>query len=164
MPKKARVKGKGHEIFFEEKEGLEETVEKASPEPSKPRRKAEGLSHAEKTQRQAARTPAKQPTGKTAKQPVSAQVEISVSEPASPVKATFYLRPDQVEELESLFTTVRSRHGIRVGKSEIVRVALDMVFAEYKARLEESSILPKLKREEEEEQKRRQKGREEEKI
>ncbi len=146
MPKKVRVKGKGHEIFFEEPE----REEGAPPKPSRSKvpRKPE-VSHARPT--------VQQREVKTAEQPTSEKLEIASPEPASPIKATFYLRPDQVEELERLFTTVRSQHGIRVGKSEIVRVALDMVFAEYREKRDESSLLPKLKREEEEEQKRRRK-------
>lgn len=145
MRRKVRVKGKGHEIFFE---GPEEIEGEVSAVTSKLRRKPKEKSTI---------TPAEQQTVKTAEEPV--QVELTAGELPPPIKATFYLRPDQVEELENLFTTVRSKHGIRVGKSEIVRVALDMLFSEYKSKLEASSILPKLRQEEEEEKRRRQKKR-----
>lgn len=145
MRRKVRVKGKGHEIFFE---GPEEIEGKVSLETVKRGRgKKEKLTI----------TPAEQQTVKTSEEP--SRFEFAAGELPSPIKATFYLRPDQVEELENLFTTVRSKHGIRVGKSEIVRVALDMLFSEYKAKLGESSILPRLRQEEEEEKRRRQKRR-----
>lgn len=142
MRKKVRVKGKGHEIFFEGSEGVEGEVS--------------AVKGVVEQKESVTITPEEEQTIKTAKE--EAQVEATASELPSPVKATFYLRPDQIEELENLFITVRSKYGIRVGKSEIVRVALDMLFSEYKSKLEESSILPRLKMEEEEEKRRRQRG------
>lgn len=49
------------------------------------------------------------------------------------VKATYYIRPEQVVALEALQLQERQRTGQRRDKSELIQEALDMLFAKYGA-------------------------------
>jgi hypothetical protein len=48
------------------------------------------------------------------------------------VKATYYIRPEQVVALESIQLGERQKTGKRKDKSELVQEALDLLFAKYK--------------------------------
>jgi hypothetical protein len=50
------------------------------------------------------------------------------------VKATYYIRPEQVVALESIQLEERQRTGKRKDKSELVQEALDLLFAEYRVK------------------------------
>lgn len=60
-----------------------------------------------------------------------------------------------MEELERLWTTVRSKHRMKVGKSDIVRVALDALFADYQEKQTESLTIQRLQAAADEERQRR---------
>lgn len=47
------------------------------------------------------------------------------------VKATYYIRPEQVVALESIQLQERQKTGKRKDKSELVQEALDLLFAKY---------------------------------
>lgn len=47
------------------------------------------------------------------------------------VKATYYIRPEQVVSLESIQLQERQKTGKRKDKSELVQEALDLLFAKY---------------------------------
>lgn len=47
------------------------------------------------------------------------------------VKATYYIRPEQVIALESIQLEERQKTGKRKDKSELVQEALDLLFAKY---------------------------------
>jgi hypothetical protein len=47
------------------------------------------------------------------------------------VKATYYIRPEQVVAIESIQLEERQKTGKRKDKSELVQEALDLLFAKY---------------------------------
>lgn len=70
-------------------------------------------------------------------------VDVLFAQPADPtgpaaaeklVKATYYIRPEQVIALESIQLTERQRSGKRRDKSELVQEALDLLFEKYGAK------------------------------
>ncbi len=51
------------------------------------------------------------------------------------VKATYYIRPEQVVALESIQLEERQKTGKRKDKSELVQEALDLLFAKYRVKV-----------------------------
>jgi hypothetical protein len=51
------------------------------------------------------------------------------------VKATYYIRPEQVVALESIQLEERQKTGKRKDKSELVQEALDLLSAKYRVNL-----------------------------
>ena len=51
------------------------------------------------------------------------------------VKATYYIRPEQVVSLESIQLQERQKTGKRKDKSELVQEALDLLFAKYNVKV-----------------------------
>ena len=48
---------------------------------------------------------------------------------AQQVRATFYLRGDQLDDLDILMLKIRTQHRIRVGKSDLIRMAVDRLLS-----------------------------------
>lgn len=123
MSKKARVKGKGAEIFFSE----DVEKEDAQPEVTTPENARGRLVEA--------LTPHVQPLS---------SIDFRDLADTELIKATFYFTQTQIDALEKAVFALRQEHRIKTNKSEVMRIALDEIIRKFEENQSDSALLKRL--------------------
>ncbi len=77
------------------------------------------------------RRPKPLPTPKDYREPPPRQTAIEEDDEEYTQRATFYFSDNQLLELEVVMLKLRTEQKLRVGKSEIMRAALDFILEDY---------------------------------
>jgi len=156
MSERFSIKGKGAELFF----GAEERRE---PEP-KPESEAPEVT-AIHVASQPASTPATQPPGQQATLPPSAQDTMSAPTPAvgidastrdhlrqqleqdHPLHLSYRFAREEIDALRDIVYELEAKRGLRITRNDIIRIGLNWVIDDYRARGKDSLLMQVMKEE-----------------